>query len=288
MKIYEKIFARLEELHMSQIELSRRTGIPASTINDWKKKGINPQSDKLTAICKALNMSLGALLYDGESKDEPQADYSEDEKYIIECYRRTDSKLRKKLIKNLELVVLANSIKDGKRSVSIVQDLDGNSIVLINDKKFKGLTKNDWKEIEKYLMGYIGEFYEIAYCSEKVFIDTDFPDEYANSKSRIALKGPRRTAKANAAQAIPELVQIATPAETSWQENKEKKHSKDAKFGWYRYKVRFGIPVYNNSGELERYNIYSAIMLVRHDRDGKKYLYDLTTIKKETSSPLES
>ena len=27
MNIYEKIFARLEELHMSQIELSRRTGI---------------------------------------------------------------------------------------------------------------------------------------------------------------------------------------------------------------------------------------------------------------------
>ena len=27
MNIYEKIFARLEELHMSQIELSRRTGM---------------------------------------------------------------------------------------------------------------------------------------------------------------------------------------------------------------------------------------------------------------------
>ena len=29
-------------------------------------------------------------------------------------------------------------------------------------------------------------------------------------------------------------------------------------------------------------------MLVRHDVDGKKYLYDLLAIKKETSSPLES
>ena len=27
MKIYEKIFDRLDELHMSQMELSRRTGI---------------------------------------------------------------------------------------------------------------------------------------------------------------------------------------------------------------------------------------------------------------------
>ena len=38
MKIYEKIFARLEELHMSQTELSRRTGIATSTISDWRKK----------------------------------------------------------------------------------------------------------------------------------------------------------------------------------------------------------------------------------------------------------
>ncbi len=29
-------------------------------------------------------------------------------------------------------------------------------------------------------------------------------------------------------------------------------------------------------------------MLVRHDEEGKKFLYDLTTIKKETSGPLES
>jgi len=39
---------------------------------------------------------------------------------------------------------------------------------------------------------------------------------------------------------------------------------------------------------LERYNIFTAIMLVRHAEDGKKYLYDFTTIKKETSSPPES
>ena len=58
MNIYEKIFARLEELHMSQIELSRRTGIATSTISDWRKKQINPQTDKLVAICKALDMSL--------------------------------------------------------------------------------------------------------------------------------------------------------------------------------------------------------------------------------------
>ena len=68
MNIYEKIFARLEELHMSQIELSRRTGIATSTISDWRKKKINPQADKLVAICKALDMSLVDLLCDENNK----------------------------------------------------------------------------------------------------------------------------------------------------------------------------------------------------------------------------
>ena len=66
MKIYETIFARLEELHMSQTELSRRTGIATSTISDWRKKQINPQADKLVSICKALDMTLMELLCDEE------------------------------------------------------------------------------------------------------------------------------------------------------------------------------------------------------------------------------
>lgn len=94
-------------------------------------------------------------------------------------------------------------------------------------------------------------------------------------------------AKANAAQGIPELIQIATNQEFS--ENTKKKHINDAKYGWYRYDVRFALPVYDDkTGQLVRYNIFSARMLVRHDEDGKKYLYDLLAIKKETSSPLES
>ena len=44
----------------------------------------------------------------------------------------------------------------------------------------------------------------------------------------------------------------------------------------------------DKTGRVVRYNIFSARLLVRHDEDGKKYLYDLLAIKKETSSPLES
>ena len=293
MKIYERIFARLEELCMTQTELSKRTGIAVSTISDWRKKQINPQADKLVPICKALDMSLTDLLCEEtNSKRDRSVEYSFEENYMITCFRKSDIQMQRSLLRYFELLSLGEkedkSSTDLERNVTVVRDADGNHIVLINDKRFKGLSRADWKEVENYLKSYIGECYEITYCSEKIFIDTDFPDEYANSESRIALKGPRRVAKANAVQAIPELIQIALPAEKLWQENQEKKHAKDAKFGWYRYKIRFGIPVYDNDGVLERYNIFTAIMLVRHAEDGKKYLYDFTTIKKETSSPPES
>ncbi len=269
MEIYEKIFARMDELNISQLELSRRTGIATSTICDWKKKRINPQSDKIVSICEALEISLVDLLCDEKLSVERR---------LLRYYELLSAQYENK----------NNLSGNSNRNISIITDEENNRIVLINDKKFKGLSKKDWAEVEEYLKQYVGNYYEIACCAEKVFIDTDFPDEYANSESRLALKGPRRVAKANAAQAIPELIQIAVPTKPNWEENKEKKHFKDAKNGWYRYNIRFGIPVYSNAGNLERYNIFTAIMLVRHDEDGKKYLYDLTTIKKETSGPLES
>ena len=65
------------------------------------------------------------------------------------------------------------------------------------------------------------------------------------------------------------------------------RHKTKAKHGWYRYDTRFGIPVYDERGELIRYNIFSARMLVRCDEDGRLYLYDFVRTKKETSSPHE-
>ena len=89
MKLYEKIFARLNELHMSQTELSRRTGIATSTISDWRKKQINPQADKLTAICKALDMSLVNLLCDEDYREQQtvSTEFSIDENYMLEMFQ---------------------------------------------------------------------------------------------------------------------------------------------------------------------------------------------------------
>lgn len=39
--------------------------------------------------------------------------------------------------------------------------------------------------------------------------------------------------------------------------------------------------------DVKEYNIFHASMLIRHDADGKMYLYDIIDIKKETSNPFE-
>ena len=45
MIIRERIFYIMEQKNMSQLELSRRTGIATSNISDWKKKKTNPKAE---------------------------------------------------------------------------------------------------------------------------------------------------------------------------------------------------------------------------------------------------
>lgn len=172
-----------------------------------------------------------------------------------------------------------------KQRVSIIKDLEGKKIVFIHDIRFKGKRKIEWKEVESYLKEYVGNYYEIAETSEKIYIGSDFPDEFTGSKDTKLLKGTVAKAKANASQGVPELIQIATNKEFS--QNQKDKHEKDAKLGWYRYNSRFALPVYGKNGDLERYNIFAIRMLIRHSENGNKYLYDMIRIKKETSKPLE-
>ena len=74
----------------------------------------------------------------------------------------------------------------------------------------------------------------------------------------------------------------------SFRTNKEDKHKRDGKNGWYRYDSRFALPVFNEVGEIERYNVFNVIMVIRHAKDGKMYLYDIMNIKKETSTLFQS
>ena len=294
MYIYEKIFARLEELHMSQIELSRRTRIATSTISDWRKKKINPQADKLVDICKALDMALVDLLCDEEDKKSKimTSDYIFDEDLLIERIINSSDEFKRRVISYIEASILSvkymksGDDSDTKRNVSIIHDAEGNKIVLINDIIFKGKRSVEWADVEKYLRQYVGEFYQIADTKDIIYIGTDLPDEYAGSNYTKHIKGTVAKAKANAAQAIPEMIEIATTK--VYEENKKNKHSRHAKNGWYRYDTRFALPVYQENGELDRYNVFSARLLIRHASSGKMYLYDVLEIKKETSKSCQA
>ncbi len=58
----ERILQLLDERGISQKDFSEKTGIPQSTISDWRKKKTNPASDKILIICKTLNVSPEWLL----------------------------------------------------------------------------------------------------------------------------------------------------------------------------------------------------------------------------------
>lgn len=73
-----------------------------------------------------------------------------------------------------------------------------------------------------------------------------------------------------------------------YEENRKDKHARDAKYGWYSYDSRFALPVFTEDGEIERYNVFHVALLVRHAKDGKRYLYDIIKIKKETSNLFQS
>ena len=173
-----------------------------------------------------------------------------------------------------------------QRKVNVVEDLDGNKIVFIHDIIFKGKRSVEWSDVEVYLKQFVGESYAIEETEDMIYIGADLPDEYTHSNYTMLLKGTNAKAKANAAQGLPELMEIAT--QKAHKNNFKEKHKKDAKYGWYRYESRFALPVFDSDGEIERYNVFQVIIIVRHAEDGKMYLYDIMNIKKETSNLFQS
>ncbi len=171
-------------------------------------------------------------------------------------------------------------------NLEITLDKNSNKVVVLPEIIFSNKQNIDWNEVERYLERYVGELVEIAETGDIIYLGKDFPDEYASSKYTRKAKGARAKAKANAAQGIIDMVEIAT--DRIFRENKKEKHSGDAANGWYYYKTRFALPIYDNDRKTGNYNIYSGRLVVNCTGKGKMYLYDLVDIKKETSNPLRT
>ena len=248
MDIAKSIKDLRESTGMSRKEFSEHTGIPVRTLEDWEAGRRTPPE----YIPRLLAYQI---------------------------------KFEGILRKNKEASDTLFEKQEGRRNVSVIQDADGNIIVIINDIRFKGKRSINWKDVREYLRTYVGEFYMIAATGDVIYIGSDLPNEYSGSKYTHSIKGANAKAKANAAQGIPELIEIAVGKH--FRENNEEKHWRNAKYGWYRYDSRFALPVYNETGEIERYNVFHASLIVRHSEDKKLYLYDILDIKKETSNPIE-
>ena len=173
-----------------------------------------------------------------------------------------------------------------ERNIHVIKDADGNSIVMINDIRFKGKRSINWDDVKVYLKEYVGDVYQIADTEDFIYIGNDLPVEYTGSVYTYSLRGMAAKAKANAVQGIPEMIGIATGKH--FRENRGDKHKRNAANGWCRYDSRFALPVYDDNGEVSRYNVFHASLIMRHAKDGKMYLYDIMDIKKETSNPFES
>lgn len=79
MTISDRIIERLQQISMSQKEFAEKVGIQQSTISEWKKNKTNPSSDKIMAICKALDVSPEWLL----SGVDPAASRGKNQEYYV-------------------------------------------------------------------------------------------------------------------------------------------------------------------------------------------------------------
>ena len=73
----------------------------------------------------------------------------------------------------------------------------GIKVVEIDKIKFRGKRKIDWRSVGENLKNYIGKKYMIDDMDDIIYIGTDFPDEYANSRDSVRAKGTIGKAKAN-------------------------------------------------------------------------------------------
>lgn len=100
MQIGEKIIEYIKRSGMTQKEFSERTGIPQSTISDWKRKKLNPSSDKIMIICKTLEITpyelLGQYYIESDNSKLIVAENFEEE-CLLKAYRKLNDEDKARL-----------------------------------------------------------------------------------------------------------------------------------------------------------------------------------------------
>ncbi|WP_027218634.1 helix-turn-helix domain-containing protein [Butyrivibrio fibrisolvens] len=104
MTVSDRVFQLIEEKDMTQKEFSELTGIPQSTVSDWRKKKTNPTADKIMVICKVLDVSPEWLLSGiqaygsrGNQMDWFAIDRDSEAGELLETYNKLDNSQRLRL-----------------------------------------------------------------------------------------------------------------------------------------------------------------------------------------------
>ena len=165
------------------------------------------------------------------------------------------------------------------------RNVNGKQVVWIQDNVLKqntGIPEHQF--VANYIAGHIGDIYTIIESGQKVYIGEDLPGEFTQSKYTQSILKNRSNiirVKNRSAGNIGEMIEIAT--NRRWEKAKHPEN-KDAKYGMYRYDTMFGFPVLDSKGNEVGANIYKAELVIRNASDGKKYLYDIVSIKKDATA----
>ncbi len=114
-----RIIEIFKERGMTQKEFSEKTGIPQSTISDWRGKGLNPNVDKIMVICEALSVTPQDLLSGEKSNGNHDVDFlyidkdSPEYNLVIE-YRKLKKEDRMRLIGYMEALKKIDEKHDDK------------------------------------------------------------------------------------------------------------------------------------------------------------------------------
>lgn len=80
--MFSRYMELLNEKQVKNIDVSRATGIPASTFSDWKKGKSYPKQDKLQKIAGYFNVSVDWLLGNTDQKSKEPILSQKDERDI--------------------------------------------------------------------------------------------------------------------------------------------------------------------------------------------------------------
>lgn len=143
----------------------------------------------------------------------------------------------------------------------------------IDDQDYNTLSVSEaQKKARENIKAQKGISYKNILTSNEIFIDYKTQGEYIYSKYTKGKSVEIKYVKCILSNYFKELFLNAN--KKCYEANRKLKHKTDAKYGFYKYGVKFSI--IKNAEE----TYYTCVILVRNDANGKKYLYDILDIKK--------